>query len=53
MNGTLLRIRHSGFAAHLQPAQAYRGRPRMPGWLQALLERGETVDTREPVTPSS
>lgn len=47
-NGTLLRIRHSGFAAHPEIAQAYRGWPRMLGWLQSLLERGETVEQRRP-----
>jgi uncharacterized protein YndB with AHSA1/START domain len=44
--GTLIRIRHSGLAAHPQLAQSYRGWPRMLGWLQALVERGETADER-------
>lgn len=44
--GTLLRIRHSGFGAHPEAAQNYRGWPRMLGWVQALVERGETVDDR-------
>lgn len=48
--GTLVRIRHSGFAAHPELTQAYRGWPRMLGWLQALIERGETVEDREPAT---
>jgi uncharacterized protein YndB with AHSA1/START domain len=48
--GTLVRIRHSGFAAHPEIAQAYRGWPRMLGWLQSLLERGETVEQREPAS---
>ncbi len=47
-SGTLVRIRHSGFAAHPELAQAYRGWPRMLSWLQALLERGETVEQRQP-----
>jgi uncharacterized protein YndB with AHSA1/START domain len=47
-NETLVRIRHSGFAAHPELTQAYRGWPRMLGWLQALLERGETVEQRKP-----
>ena len=51
-NGTLVRIRHSGFAAHPELAQSYRGWPRMLGWLQALLDRGETVDDSKAVTPS-
>lgn len=46
--GTLVRIRHSGFAAHPELAQAYRGWPRMLTWLQALLEKGETVEQRKP-----
>ena len=45
--GTLVRIRHSGLAAHPEIAQSYRGWPRMLGWLQALLEKGETVETRK------
>ena len=45
--GTLLRIRHSGLAAYPDIAQSYRGWPRMLGWVQALLERGETVDMRK------
>ena len=46
--GTLVRIRHRGLAAHPQLAQSYRGWPRMLGWLQALIERGQTVDDRSP-----
>ena len=45
-NGTLVRIRHSGLAAHPELAQSYRGWPRMLGWLQALVEKGETVENR-------
>jgi len=48
--GTLVRIRHSGFKAHPELAQAYRGWPRMLGWVQALLEKGETVDQRKPAS---
>ena len=48
--GTLVRIRHAGLAAHPELAQSYSGWPRMLGWLQALLERGETVDDRKPVS---
>lgn len=44
--GTLVRIRHMGLAAHPELAQSYRGWPRMLEWLQALLERGETVEDR-------
>ena len=48
--GTLVRICHSGFAAHPELAQAYRGWPRMLTWLQALLEKGETVERRQPAS---
>jgi uncharacterized protein YndB with AHSA1/START domain len=48
--GTLVRVRHSGLAGHPELAQNYRGWPRMLGWLQALVERGETVEEREPLS---
>ena len=44
--GTLLRLRHSGLAAHPGIGDSYRGWPRMLGWIQALLEKGETVQHR-------
>jgi uncharacterized protein YndB with AHSA1/START domain len=44
--GTLVRICHSGFAAHPGLANSYRGWPRMLGWLRAFLQRKETVDPR-------
>jgi uncharacterized protein YndB with AHSA1/START domain len=47
--GTLVRIRHTGLAAHPGLAESYSGWPRMLGWLRALLERGETIDDRAPV----
>ena len=50
--GTLVRIRHSGLAAHPEVAQSYRGWPRMLGWLRAFLEIGETADDRKPVSGS-
>jgi uncharacterized protein YndB with AHSA1/START domain len=50
--GTLLRIRHSGFSAHPEIAESYRGWPRMLGWLQAYLERGQTVEDRKPGSSS-
>lgn len=46
--GTLLRIRHSGLAAHRELAKSYQGWPQLLGWLQALLERGETIADRKP-----
>ena len=49
-NGTLVRIRHSGFASYPELAQAYRGWPRMLMWLEALLEKGETVEQRVPAS---
>jgi len=50
--GTLVRIRHSGLAAHPEVAQSYRGWPRMLGRLRAFLEIGETADDRKPVSGS-
>src|SRR6266704_3475936 len=44
--GTLVRLRHYGLAAHPELVKSYSGWPRMLGWLQALLERGETCDDR-------
>jgi uncharacterized protein YndB with AHSA1/START domain len=46
-NGTVLRLRHTGLAAHPGIGDSYRGWPRMLGWIQALLERGETVQDRK------
>src|ERR1700746_569454 len=51
-DGTLVRIRHSGLAAHPEVAQSYRGWPRMLGRLRAFLELGETADDRKPVSGS-
>ena len=47
--GTAVKIRHSGLAAYPELAKSYQGWPRMLGWLQVLLERGETVDDRKSV----
>jgi uncharacterized protein YndB with AHSA1/START domain len=44
--GTTLRLRHYGLAAHPGIGESYRGWPRMLGWIQALLARGETVERR-------
>jgi len=46
--GTRVKLRHSGFAAHPELAQSYRGWPTMLGWLQAFLETCETVSSRQP-----
>jgi Activator of Hsp90 ATPase homolog 1-like protein len=45
--GTVVRVNHSGFAG--APAAAknhYEGWQRVLGWMQAFVEKGETVDTR-------
>ena len=46
--GTLVRLRHEGFAS-APPAAASHGEgwKRVFSWLQAYVERGQTVDTRE------
>ena len=44
--GTLVRIRHRGLAAYPEIGRSYRGWPRMLSWLQAFVERGETVEAR-------
>lgn len=46
-SGTVLRLRHSGLAAHPGIGESYRGWPRMLGWIQALLERRESVQDRK------
>ena len=48
-DGTLVRHQHSGLAAHPEVGQSFRGWPRILCWLQAYLEKGETVDDRWPV----
>lgn len=45
-DGTLVRLRHSGLAAHPEVANSYRGWPQMLEWLRALSERGETAEDR-------
>jgi uncharacterized protein YndB with AHSA1/START domain len=47
--GTRVKITHSGLAARPELAQSYRGWPRMLGWLQAFLEKGETAGMRPEV----
>lgn len=42
----VLRLSHSGLSAHPNIGESYRGWPRMLGWIQALIERGETVQNR-------
>jgi uncharacterized protein YndB with AHSA1/START domain len=51
--GTLLKIRHHGFAGAPQAAKGHaEGWQRVLGWMQAFVEKGETVDTRPPVSPT-
>jgi hypothetical protein len=45
--GTLVRIRQSGLAAHPEVKDSYRGWSRMLQGFQAFLERGETVKDRK------
>lgn len=45
--GTLVRIRHSGLAAHPGLAESYRGWPMILGWIRSYLETGETVESRK------
>lgn len=45
--GTRVTIEHSGLSAHPELAESYKGWSRVLGWLQAYLEKGETVATRK------
>jgi len=52
--GTLVRIRHTGFADAPAAVQGhYEGWQRVIGWMQAFVERGETVATRPPMAPAA
>jgi len=45
--GTILRLRHEGFAGAPQEAHRHsEGWRRVLGWMQAFLEKGETAETR-------
>ena len=45
--GTLVRIRHSGFAGNMEAAKGHGdGWKRVLGWMRAFVEKGETVETR-------
>jgi uncharacterized protein YndB with AHSA1/START domain len=45
--GTLLKVRHSGFAGHIDQAQGHRkGWEASLGWLRSFIEKGGTVDSR-------
>jgi uncharacterized protein YndB with AHSA1/START domain len=46
--GTLVKIRHQGFAANPPAAASHtEGWKRVLGWLEGYMERGDTVDTRQ------
>jgi uncharacterized protein YndB with AHSA1/START domain len=45
--GTLVKIRQEGFAGNIQQAQGHsQGWMKVLGWMQAYIERGETIETR-------
>jgi uncharacterized protein YndB with AHSA1/START domain len=45
--GTLVKLRHEGFASAPEVGASHgEGWKRVFGWLQAYLEKGETIDTR-------
>ena len=45
--GTVVKIRHSGFAGDLAQAKGHgEGWVRVLGWMQAFVEKGQTVETR-------
>jgi len=47
-DGTNVRIRHSGFAVRPEAAQEHaEGWQHALGWIQAFVEKGATIDTRE------
>jgi uncharacterized protein YndB with AHSA1/START domain len=49
--GTLVKLRHEGFAGAPKAALGhYEGWKRVLGWMQAFVEKGETVATRPPVS---
>jgi len=51
--GTLVKIHHSGFAGNAKAAQDHgNGWQRVLGWMQAFIERGETIDNR-PAPPAN
>ena len=50
--GTLVRVQHSGFAGNPAAVQGhYEGWQRVIGWMQAFVEKGETVETRPAAAP--
>lgn len=52
--GTTVRVLHRGFAGNAKAAADHgQGWARVLGWMEAYVERGETVDTRPPVSVAS
>jgi uncharacterized protein YndB with AHSA1/START domain len=50
--GTMVRVRHSGFAGDVKDATDHgNGWKRVLGWMQAFVEKGETIDTRPTDSP--
>jgi uncharacterized protein YndB with AHSA1/START domain len=46
--GTLVTLHHSGFAGHAESAQDHsKGWTRVLGWMQAFVERRQTIDSRK------
>lgn len=46
--GTLVKLRHSGFAGHPKAAADHgQGWVRVLGWMQAFVEKGDTIDSRK------
>lgn len=46
--GTLVRVRHSGFAGNIESCKAHgEGWKRVLGWVQVFVERGETIENRQ------
>jgi len=49
--GTLVKIRQDGFAGNFESARDNaRGWIRVLGWMQAFVEKGETIETRPAAT---
>jgi len=50
--GTRVQLKHTGFAGAPDAAKNHgQGWQRVTAWMQAFLEKGETVSTRAPFTP--
>ena len=49
--GTLVKMRHSGLAGKPEALKSFSGGwPRVLAWAQSFLERGEAVETRQPLS---